>query len=158
MKGGEFKGILVIAGGVMVFTDTGRQDTLVAYEQSILQALTSIGSIQVICCYPRDSLRNLEFSNLISVASAHQCVMDARANYREITYYSLLEAISEGVEGILGADSARLILQTMKMIYGLDENSILSNPGVFEEKLRRVLGNASPTVLDSICDRVRQLL
>jgi hypothetical protein len=46
----------------------------------------------------------------------------------------------------------------MKIIYNLDEDAIISRPKVFEEKLRKVLGNAAQSVLDSISEKVRELL
>jgi hypothetical protein len=46
----------------------------------------------------------------------------------------------------------------MKMVYRLDEKAIISNPNVFEEKLRKVLGQVSESVLKSVSEQVRLLL
>jgi hypothetical protein len=154
----DFKGIAVIAGGVKTFTDGGSQDRLVVYEQAILRSITELGCMEVICCYLPESLKQLAFSNLMSIAAAHQCIMENSADHREISYFNLLGAIRDGVEDVLGPGSARLILQTMKIIYNLDEDAIISRPKVFEEKLRKVLGNAAQSVLDSISEKVRELL
>ena len=155
---GDFKGIAVIEGGVKAFTDSGSQDRLVIYEEAILRSITELGGISVICCYLPESLKQLTFSNLMSIAAAHQCIMESGADHREISYFNLLGAIRDGVEDILGPGSARLIIQTMKIIYNLDEDAIVSRPKVFEEKLRKVLGKAAQSVLDSISEKVRGLL
>ena len=153
-----FKGIAVVSGGVRTFTESGSQDRLVAYEQAILRAITELGSTEVICCYLSESLDELTFSNLISVAAAHRCVLESSEEHKELSYLSLLGAVREGIEGVMGPGSARLILQTMKIIYNLDECAIISRPSAFEEKLRKVLGNASHPGLDSISSKVRDLL
>ena len=155
---GDFKGIAVIKGGVKAFTDSESQDRLVIYEEAILRSITELGGISVICCYLPESLKQLTFSNLMSIAAAHQCIMESGADHREISYFNLLGAIRDGVEDILGPGSARLIIQTMKIIYNLDEDAIVSRPKVFEEKLRKVLGKAAQSVLDSISEKVRGLL
>ena len=152
------KGLVVIAGAVESFTNSGSQKKLVTYEQSILKVITELGSIQVICCYMPESLKKLEFSSLISIAAAHQCVIADKIDFREISGLILQEAIHIGVEKVLGPGSAKLIFQTMKMIYRLDEDVIVSNPNVFEEKLRKVLGRSAEAVLRSVSEQVRRLL
>ena len=78
--------------------------------------------------------------------------------YTEISGSLLLEAIDSGIENVLGPESARLILRTMKMIYSVDDSAILSNPKVFEEKLCKMLGHASASVLASISSQIRRML
>jgi hypothetical protein len=84
--------------------------------------------------------------------------MAGKVDYRDISDLVILEAMYSGVEKVLGAGSAKLVFQTMKMVYRLDEKAIISNPSIFEEKLRKVLGHASESVLKSVSEQVRLLL
>jgi hypothetical protein len=157
-KSKGFKGLVVISDGVNSFPDAGSQNNLVAYEQTVLKVITELGSIQVICCYLPEALKRFEFTTLMSLAAAHQCAVAGKLDHREISDIVILEAMYLGVEKVLGAGSAKLVFQTMKMIYRLDEKAIISNPNVFEEKLRKVLGQVSESVLKSVSEQVRLLL
>ncbi|MGI0048521.1 MAG: hypothetical protein ACREAW_03180, partial [Nitrososphaera sp.] len=68
----------------------------------------------------------------------------------------ILEALVDGIEDILGKGSGRLIIQTMKAVYKIDENAIILNPSIFQEKLQKMLGNTSNIVLDSITNKIKE--
>jgi hypothetical protein len=157
-KGKSFKGLVVISDGVNSLTGAGSENNLLAYEQTVLKVITELGSIQVICCYLPEALKKFEFTTLMSLAAAHQCAIAGKLDYREISDLVILEAIYLGIEKVLGFGSAKLVFQTMKMIYRMDEKAIISNPSIFEEKLRKVLGHASESVLKSVSEQVRLLL
>ena len=157
-KGKGFKGLVVISDGVNSLSDTAAETKLVTYEESVLKVITELGSIQVICCYLPEALKNFEFTTLMSLVAAHQCAIASKLDHREISDIVILEAMYVGVEKVLGAGSAKLVFQTMKMVYRLDEKAIISNPNVFEEKLRKVLGHVSESVLKSVSEQIRLLL
>jgi hypothetical protein len=157
-KSKGFKGLIVISEAMNPLSIAGIEDDLVTYEQSILNVITELGSIQVICCYLPEALQKFAFTTLMSLAAAHQCAMAGKVDYRDISDLVILEAMYSGVEKVLGAGSAKLVFQTMKMVYRLDEKAIISNPSIFEEKLRKVLGHASKSVLKSVSEQVRLLL
>jgi hypothetical protein len=157
-KSKGFKGLVVISDAVNSLTSAGAENKLVTYEESVTKVITELGSIQVICCYLPESLKKFEFATLMSLVSTHQCSIANKVDHREISDVVILEAMHAGVEKVLGAGSAKLVFQTMKMVYRLDEKAIISNPNIFEEKLRKVLGHVSESVLKSVSEQVRLLL
>ena len=157
-KGRNFKGLVVVSESANLLPDIMAEDKLVTYEETILNLVTELGSIQVICCFLPEALKGFKFTTLMSLAAAHQCAMDNNDDHREISDIVLLEAMRLGIENVLGRGSAKLVFQTMKMVYRIDEKAIISNPNVFEEKLRKVLGHASESVLKSVSEQVRLLL
>ena len=156
-KNKGFKGMVVISDGVNSFSSIA-ENKLVTYEETILKVITELGSIQVTCCYLPEALKRFEFTTLMSLVAAHQCAIASKMDHREISDLVILEAIYAGVEKVLGMGSAKLVFQTMKMVYRLDEKAIISNPNIFEEKLRKVLGHVSESVLKSVSEQVRLLL
>lgn len=163
-KKGNYKGIITLAGGISVTTDD-EQSKLVSYEQVILKAVTQSGLLQIVCCYSEESIENLHFGHLISIINSHQCAISNNegneirvADSRQLYPAVMLEAISDGIEDVLGKGSGRLVMQTMKYIYKIDQDAIISNPSMFEEKLQKVLGNSYKIVLASITKRVRKVL
>lgn len=157
----HFKGVVVIAGGTRLFTDSMNLDKLVIYEHSLLDVIVQLGSLRVICCYLEESLDVLHFSHLVSLVTMHQCSINNSDNSpqsRQILAAVVMEAIADGTEEVLGKGSWNLLSRTMKLIYGLNENTVVSNPALFEEKLQRVLGASSEIVLTSINKKIKTLL
>ena len=53
----------------------------------------------------------------------------------------IIHLISKGIDKKLGEGSATLLFQTMKTVYKLNQDIVVSKPVVFEDKLKRLLGN-----------------
>ncbi len=56
----------------------------------------------------------------------------------------------------MGAGSDKLVFHTLKAMYNLDDDQIISNPRLFEEKLGKVLGKSAKTVINSIANELRK--
>ena len=153
----KFKNIAIISGGTTAFSDNN-QNCLVAYEQAILETAKEIGSVHVICCYFQESLDKMQFGQLTSIANAHQCNIipeESGMESRRMTPSVILDAIVDGIEDVMGKGSGKLIIQTMKIVYKIDEDTIISNPSLFQEKLQKILGNTSKMVLDSASEKIK---
>jgi hypothetical protein len=157
----HFKGTVVVAGGITFFTDSNNPDKLLNYEHALLNEIAEVGSLRVVCCYLEESLDKMHFSGLVSLVTAHQCAINSShisIECRQLHASVIMEALAEGTEEVLGRGSWNLIRRTMKLIYGINENTFVSNPAVFEEKLRKVLGASSEIVVASITKKVKKLL
>ncbi|WP_162477818.1 hypothetical protein, partial [Nitrososphaera sp. AFS] len=67
----------------------------------------------------------------------------------------IINTISQGIDRILGQDSAILLFQSMNNTHRLSQDDILSRPAVFERLLKQMLDNDSSAnaVIDSIFDQ-----
>ncbi len=160
-KKGNFKDVAVISGGVEVFSDANHLDDLIAYERAITESVNQLRSLRVVCCYLKESLDEFQFAHLMSIINAHQCIIghvEDSEESRKMDAAVMLEAIVRGIEDALGEGSGKLIIQTMKTVYRIDEDTILSNPNLFQEKMQRLLGNTSRIVLDSANRRIKEML
>jgi hypothetical protein len=154
----KFKKIAIIASGTIAFAN---QRNLVACEQAIMKMAKKLETVQIICCYLKKSLDNMQFAQLASITNAHDCnVIPASSGIesRGMSASIILWAIIEGIEDILGKGSGRLIIQTMKAVYKINEDAIISNPPLFQQKLQKILGNTSDIVLDSINKKIKEAM
>lgn len=55
--------------------------------------------------------------------------------------------IKMALERLLGIETANLVLKTLKHNYKIDEQTISSNPALFEEKIRRMLGESTAEII-----------
>lgn len=160
-KKGNFKDIAIISGGVTVLSEANDLDNLVAYERAISESVKKLRSVRVICCYLRESLDELQFAQLMSIVNAHQSAVgriEDKEESRRMNSAIMLEAIVDGIEDTLGKGSGKLIMQTMKTVYRIHENTIITRPHLFQEKMQRLLGNSSKAVLESASKRIKETL
>jgi hypothetical protein len=160
-KKGNFRDIAVICGRVAVFSDANNLENLIAYERAISESIKKLRSVRILCCYLKESLDRFQFAQLMSTINAHQCAIgciEDSEESRKMDPAVMLEAIVGGIEDALGEGSGKLVMQTMKTVYRIDENTIISNPNLFQEKMQRLLGNTSKIVLDSANRRIRETL
>ncbi len=157
----KFKNIIIIAGGTTALSDSDKQNNLVAYEQAILETVKKTRSVHVICCYLQESLDKMQFDQIASIVNAHQCnviPVTTGVESRRIGPSIILDAIVDGIEDVMGKDSGKLIMQTMKTVYKINEEGIVSNPSLFQEKLQKILGNTSKMVLDSASKKIKEIM
>lgn len=96
---------------------------------------------------------------LIPTVNCHDLILidDDKRQMKKWDSYRTISLIEEGMNDILGNESCKLIMKTLKLIYKIDEVEIARDPSRFEEKLIKVLGpDASEKVLDSIAKRFRK--
>lgn len=135
------------------------QNNLIAYEQAVSEAAAK-GSVQIIGCYLQESLDKMQFSQIASILNAHQCdiILNTGMELRKIGPHIILDAILERMEDIVSKDSERLIMQAMKVVCKINEETIISNPPLFQEKLEKLLVNPSKRILDSMSKKIKEIL
>ncbi|MDQ3967715.1 MAG: hypothetical protein M3275_04880 [Thermoproteota archaeon] len=67
-----------------------------------------------------------------------------------------IDLIEEGLAEAVGKETSALVLKTLKLIYKIDRDKIVSDPETFEEKIRKMLGKeAAAPVLRMIAERIK---
>lgn len=54
-----------------------------------------------------------------------------------------IRKIRAAIDQSLGKETSDLIFKTLKLVYKIDEEVIVSNPELFEEKIRKMLGDSA---------------
>lgn len=158
----DFKGVVVIAGGTAVFSDTKSRSSLIPYEETISELIVSMQRqqhVRVVCCYPRASIEDMRPRHLFPIINAHRCLVRSdwsSARWRRSDIFGIIRA---GIDRVLGAETGVLVLRTMKLVYRIDEAAILENPQVFEDKLARIVGEKAVDIaLKSISSEIRKYI
>jgi hypothetical protein len=61
-----------------------------------------------------------------------------------------IAAVRSGLEKMLGQEGADLVFKTLKLVYHMDEDEILSDPERFEGTLRRMLGVSADAIFKEL--------
>jgi hypothetical protein len=159
----RFDRVVIISSGTMAFSDPSRLESLLAYEDGIRRTIAvSMRKrllLQIICCYPAASIARMTPKNLFSIINSHQCTMGSDWSYKEWRPGDAIALIGSGLDRALGAGSATLIFQTLKLIYRIDRDQIISSPQLLEDTLRKVVGEkAADVALKSISDETKKMI
>jgi hypothetical protein len=114
-------------------------------------------SIEAICVYKKKFLEARTLDELIKLVTYHTQALSyqKRNNKVILEKHKIIESIRKGFEEILGEGSSRLLLATLKLIYKIDEDRIISDPDLFFEKLNRMIGkNAANRVNPRISQHI----
>jgi DcmR-like sensory protein len=147
-----------VFGSPEPFIDNNLNDRLVEYEKGIAECLE--GPIEIVCCYSTLAFNNLTCSHIISLLNAHNCTIHTdQWIHSPWTPERIIGLVKKGIDDILGSNSGRLITRTMQTVYGLDEEALITNPTTFEEKLRKLLGEAvANKVIRSISSNLTSMM
>jgi hypothetical protein len=132
----------------------------VEFEQTINQKFKdgkNKEQVEVICCYSPANIQNLNLEHLVPILNSHNSMIVDK-DWRYIDWHPavVLEIIFRGIEKSLDPVTANLIFKTLKLVYKIDDDTIISNPALFEQTLRKIIGNnAADTVLTSIQEQAK---
>src|SRR5215218_5658340 len=147
----------------MAFSDSSRLESLLAYEDGIRRTVAAVSMrkrlLQIICCYSAASIARMTPKYLFSIINSHQCTMGSDWSYKEWRPGDAIALIGRGLDRALGAGSATLIFRTLKLIYKIDSDQIISRPQLLEDTLRKVIGEkAADVALKSISDETKKMI
>ena len=158
----RFDRVVIISGGTTAFSDSSRLESLLAYEDGIRRTVAASmrkRPLQIICCYLAASIARMTPKHLFSIINSHQCTMGSDWSYKEWRPGDAIALIGSGLDRALGAGSATLIFQTLKLIYKIDRDQIISRPQLLEDTLRKVVGEkAADVALKSISDETKKMI
>ncbi|WP_148681607.1 MEDS domain-containing protein [Candidatus Nitrososphaera gargensis] len=156
-KNGKFKRVILMGMPHQAFFESKEnQKKLVEYEEEA--AKCHDGSFQVFCCYTKELIDKLPLSHLIRLVIAHQNIVSSNSNNdnQEAIVSRIVDIVEEGLTKALGSETSILVLKTLRLIYKIDKGDIKSNPELFEEKLKRIIGEeVAGLVLKIIADRIK---
>ncbi|AFU60229.1 hypothetical protein Ngar_c33140 [Candidatus Nitrososphaera gargensis Ga9.2] len=52
-----------------------------------------------------------------------------------------IEKIKTAIDQTLGEETSELVFRTLKLVYHIDEDTIVSNPELFRKKIKRMFGD-----------------
>jgi hypothetical protein len=162
-KKGKFKQIMVMGMPHAAFFDSREnQQKLIQYEEQVAKHYD--GTLQVLCCYTKELVDKLPLGYLLRLVAAHQdnAIRSSNGNNQESfgtnnqNVQKMTELIEEGLTEGLGKETCALVFKTLKLIYKMDRDKIVSDPETFEEKIRRILGKeAADPILKIIAEKIK---
>jgi hypothetical protein len=114
--------------------------------QKLIDYETAVGEtfalpLEAICLYSNPDLNaKLSFSNIIAILSSHYATIHHGWFYREWHPSYIVALVYDGIDRVLGQGMAKLVFKTLKLIYNLEDDIVLTNPEVFEQKLKNITG------------------
>ncbi len=144
---------LVIMASTATFFETDNLHKIVDYERSMREGFDQ--SVEIVCCYPQMSVRQLRLPYLISVLQLHTHTIHKGWCYSDWGNDRIIHHINNGINKALGQKGAKIVLGNLKAIHDLDENMIVAHPEIFEERLRRMMGQSTAEkILKSIAEEL----
>lgn len=139
---------IVVIGTPKLFIDTNNVDKLMIYERQIGRRLNM--PLEAVCCYDAVAFSKLGFTNMIRFLNYHEYTIYQGGVYLQWQPSIILRIIDRAIDDALGPGTSRLLLKTLKLIYNVDSDSIVSQPELFEDILRKIFCKTASVVLDKI--------
>jgi hypothetical protein len=105
-------------------------------------------SIEAICVYKKKIFEAYRLNEIMKLIVYHEKSIDyLRWSHKRLQQFNIIECIKNTLEEVLGEGSSKLFFATLKLIYKIDEKSIILDPDMFVEKLNKMVGrNAANAV------------
>ena len=153
----KFKGICVMFSADASF-ELGDFKKHMDFEKLVGKHLDTEG-VELVCFYKLKSLAGLGVSALVHILNSHHYTIHGGWRYREWNPSDTIELIREGLDEVLNGEMSELLLRTLNLVHGTDNNMIISQPEVFEANLRKALGDSkADLVASSITEKIRKEL
>jgi hypothetical protein len=140
---------IVAIGTAKVFFDTHNLEKLMAYEGRIGRRFDNI-PIDAVCCFDADSFSKLALKNIIHFLNYHEYTIYQGGVYLQWHPHMILAIINKAIDDALSPGTYKLLLKTLELVYHIDSDRIVSQPELFEDKLRKMLGKTADMTLDRI--------
>ncbi len=131
-------------------------DTFMAWE--ILEDRRPAVQSELFCWYKKQWLDRLSFIHLVRLFTSHNSTVHKNWNYKDWSDSEIVDLIEQGIERILGPKPTQVLIETVRMRYGLSREEIASRPEYFESILHKMLEDDASTILDSAADVLKKAL
>jgi hypothetical protein len=140
---------------------TNHHENILLYERVINKKVSNHNInrqfAEVICFYNSSSINSFPLGYIILALNEHRYTIHKDWIHREWYPQKIINIIKNSMDENLGNGASDLILKTLKLIYKVNENEIVSYPHTFEEDLNKLLGmQQSKKILDSIRSHIIQ--
>ncbi|MFY3740742.1 MAG: hypothetical protein HMLIMOIP_001185 [Candidatus Nitrosomirales archaeon] len=153
----KFKGICVMFSSDTSF-ELGDFKKHVDFERLLGKHL-DIEGVELICFYKLKSLAELGLSTLIHILDCHHFTIHRGWKYREWNPSDTIDLIRGGMDEVLTGEMSELLLRTLNLVHGTDNDIIILRPEVFEANLRKALGDSmADRMVSSITEKIRKEL
>lgn len=144
------KGVLAVGSLDAFVRDSQQQECVQEYEEKVGKKFQTL--IEAVCCYNADSISDTSISTLIAILNAHEYTIhhDNRATYSEWKGDKLQNVLASALNKVLGSTTSDLVLKTLKSIYKVDEDAIISDPVLLEDAVGKFFRDSSPAILAAI--------
>lgn len=146
------KGVLAI-GSADAFIKRGQQERVAEYENCIGKKFQT--PVEAVCCYNADSLSDTSVGTLIAILNAHQYIIHDNSVYSEWEDGKLRGVLIAAFDKVLGVTTSSLVLKMLKSVYKLDEKSVIYEPTLLEDVLRKFFGDSSTVILAAILKNLK---
>ncbi|MEO9321751.1 MAG: MEDS domain-containing protein [Nitrososphaera sp.] len=163
MQSKGYKSILVVGMPARnLFAESKSQLKIVETEACI--AKMQGVNIRIFCCYPKSMVDKLPFRYLVRLLNSHQDftsnagpsqVLLSTGGSSQLDVMSLIES---SLTTVLGGETCRLVLKTMKLVYKLDQKDIVGSPELFEEKVRKLFGMSGDAILKMLTSTIVEMI
>lgn len=137
---------------------SGYNHQLIGAEQACNSIIDS--KLEVVCLHRPSFLRKMSLSGLIRLFHAHRGFIDADGQVERSEALDLTEPIRIGMDRALNnkPDSnlhfSDLVFKTLKLVYHMDEQFMITHPEIFENSLCKMFGNSANMILGSIRNEI----
>lgn len=154
----KFRGIIVIITVDSFIEQELYSDKLTEIESIVTQKFDK--PVEFVCCYYFREARKMSLAQMISILNLHHRVMHNDGLYSDWYPRKIFELVSKSFDKMFGPGMAKSVFKSLKWIYKISEDCLVSEPQVFEEKLRKLLGSdkADKTIGIIIDDFSRKLV
>jgi hypothetical protein len=135
------------------FFNREKYDVFIEFEEQIGKRLSH--DVCLLCWYKKKWLNHMSLSYIISILAHHKHTIHSEWKYKQWDTNKIIDVVSKGIDNNLGEGSGVLLFQTLKSAYKLKQDTIVSKPDLFEERLKHVLGrDDANSVINSIFEEI----
>lgn len=113
----------------------------------------------VVCCLFDRLLQDIDLVPLLNLLRNHKITIRPDGEMTPLSDHGVINAISRGIDAILGRGSSFLVMKTLFHIYNIDEVAILREPDVWCAKLTKLCGEYNANlILIAAAGEIRKLV
>ena len=154
----EINGIFGISSPDPYFTKN-KYETFISFEKEIGKKIAD--NLAILCWYKKKWLEKLELPNLLNVLISHENVLHNNFQYdkwNKEKIFKIIRNIIDTEAGTLNGsnEASTLLFETIRHVYKINKESLISNPQNLEDILSKILGTdyyyntLQPSILNEI--------
>jgi hypothetical protein len=128
-------------------------EKLLADNNTIINGEFNNVLFEQICCYNVNLIERLSFADLIHLLNAHSYTIHKGGIYTEWCQQKVLNLVHRGVIKAIGHISEKIIFKVLEIVFNGDEDSIIIKPDMFENRVRKMMGEKVADIVFSNISR-----
>jgi hypothetical protein len=128
-------------------------EKLLADNNTIINGEFNNVLFEQICCYNVNLIERLSFADLIHLLNAHSYTIHKGGIYTEWCQQKVLNLVHRGVIKAIGHISEKIMFKVLEIVFNGDEDSIIIKPDMFENRVRKMMGEKVADIIFSNISR-----